>query len=289
MITHNTLEITECPRDAMQGWSDFIPTSIKVDYLNRLLKVGFHTLDFGSFVSPKAIPQLRDTADVLAGLDLSTTRTRLLAIVANLRGAQEAAAHAPIHVLGFPFSVSAEFQRRNTNASQEEALALVKELVGLCHASGKEAMIYLSMGFGNPYGEPWSPELVSEWAHRLQEVGVRHMALADTVGVSTPESIRSLFSHVMGAISGVEFTAHLHARPQDAASKVQAAYEAGCRRFDSALRGIGGCPMADDALVGNVATETLVSHFGGARNLGLDEEAMLQALQICTQVFRSHP
>ncbi len=280
------LKITECPRDAMQGWSTFIPTEKKIDYLNALLRVGFHTLDFGSFVSSKAIPQLRDTAQVLESLRLDGVHSRLLAIVANLRGAKEAAAYPQINYLGYPFSISEEFQRRNTNSSMEESLHLVGEIVDECAATGKEPLIYISMGFGNPYGEPWSPELVVQWVKKIASMGVKTIALADTVGVSTPANIAYLFSNLIPEVPEVEFIAHLHAQPHDWKAKIEAAYANGCKRFDSALMGIGGCPMANDALVGNVATEQLIRHFGGSNKLGLNDEALGVAMALANGIFR---
>jgi hydroxymethylglutaryl-CoA lyase len=279
------LKLTECPRDAMQGWEDFIPTETKVRYLQALLAVGFDTLDFGSFVSPKAIPQLRDTAEVLAGLDLRASRTSLLAIVANARGAEEACRHEPIRFLGFPFSVSEEFQRRNTNASIAESLERVREIRSLASAAGKEVLIYISMGFGNPYGEAWNPDLVVHWVQRLAEDGIRRIALADTVGVSNPENIRALFSQLIPAVPEVTFGAHLHSHPSTWEEKIDAAYESGCRHFDLALKGIGGCPMANNDLVGNIATENVVMKYGGPEALGLDPAAWMQSCAIAAEIF----
>ncbi|RYY09513.1 MAG: hydroxymethylglutaryl-CoA lyase, partial [Cytophagaceae bacterium] len=250
--------LTECPRDAMQGLPEFIPTATKIAYLQQLLAVGFEVLDFGSFVSPKAIPQLRDTTEVLAGLDLSQTHTKLLAIVANLRGAEQAASHAEISYLGFPLSVSETFQRRNTNQTLAQARADVAAMHELCERQGKTLVVYLSMGFGNPYGDPWSPALVANFTAELAALGVRIVALSDTVGTATPALITPLFKELIPAFPQVAFGAHLHTTPATWQANVQAAYEAGCRRFDSALGGIGGCPMAADTLTGNLATENLV-------------------------------
>jgi hydroxymethylglutaryl-CoA lyase len=258
MPTHPVV-LTECPRDAMQGLHAFIPTATKTAYLQQLLAVGFDVLDFGSFVSPKAIPQLRDTAEVLAGLDLSQTRTKLLAIVANLRGAEQAASYPAISYLGFPLSVSETFQRRNTNQTIAEALADVAAMHALCERTGKALIVYLSMGFGNPYGDPYSPAVVAEFTQQLATLGVRIVALSDTIGVSTPELITPLFTELIPAFPQIEFGAHLHTTPTTWREKVQAAYEAGCRRFDGAIGGIGGCPMATDVLTGNMATEHLVA------------------------------
>ncbi len=280
------LQLVECPRDAMQGLSYFIPTATKIAYLNALLKVGFHTLDFGSFVSPKAVPQMRDTAQVLASLDLSATRTQLLAIVANLRGAEEAAVHKQIAYLGFPLSVSETFQRRNTNKSIEEALVEVERMQALCVGRAKTLVVYLSMGFGNPYGDPYSPALVVDFTGRLAAMGIRIIAPSDTVGSSTPESIGALFGKLVPAFPDVTFGAHLHSVPEAAAEKIEAAYGAGCRRFDGAIRGFGGCPMATDQLTGNIATESLLGVFEkrGIR-VDLDVSAFGKAWQMAADVF----
>ena len=278
--------LTECPRDAMQGLPDFIPTPAKTAYLQQLLAVGFDVLDFGSFVSPKAIPQLRDTAEVLAGLDLDRTRTRLLAIVANQRGAEQAAGHPEIHFLGFPLSVSETFQRRNTNQTIAEALADVAAMHALCERRGKELLVYLSMGFGNPYGDPYSPEIVAEFTQKLAALGVRHVALSDTIGVSTPALITPLFAELIPAFPQLAFGAHLHTTPTSWLQKVQAAYQAGCRRFDGALGGLGGCPMAADVLTGNMATENLVAYLEGVgEELLLDKPALLAAQEQAAVLF----
>ncbi len=272
MPTHPVI-LTECPRDAMQGLHEFIPTPVKTAYLQQLLAVGFDVLDFGSFVSPKAIPQLRDTAEVLAGLDLDRTRTKLLAIVANLRGAEQAAGHPEIHYLGFPLSVSETFQRRNTNQTIAEALADVAAMHELCERRGKTLIVYLSMGFGNPYGDPYGPAIVAEFTAKLAALGVRIVALSDTIGVSTPALITPLFEELIPAFPQLEFGAHLHTTPGTWLEKVQAAYQAGCRRFDGALGGIGGCPMATDVLTGNMATENLVAFLEG-----VGEELLIEPL-----------
>ena len=253
------MKLIECPRDAMQGLPDFIPTATKIAYLNALLRVGFDTLDFGSFVSPKAIPQLRDTAEVLVSLDLSISKTKLLAIVANLRGAKTAVQHPEISYLGFPLSVSATFQRRNTNQSTAEALADVAAMHELCERSGKTLVTYLSMGFGNPYGESWSAEIVTDFTKQLAALGIRVVALSDTIGASTAATIAPLFSALIPAFPGIEFGAHLHTTPATWREKVDAAYSAGCRRFDGTIGGFGGCPMAADELTGNMATENLLT------------------------------
>ena len=281
------MKLIECPRDAIQGLHDFIPTATKTAYLNTLLRVGFDTLDFGSFVSPKAIPQLRDTAEVLAGLDLSVSKTKLLAIVANLRGAETAVQHAEISYLGFPLSVSETFQRRNTNQSTTEALADVAAMHELCERSGKTLVTYLSMGFGNPYGDAWSPEIVMDFTQQLAALGIRIVALSDTIGASTASTIAPLFSALIPAFSGIEFGAHLHTTPNTWREKVAAAYSAGCRRFDGAIGGFGGCPMAADELTGNMATENLLTFLADQPvATGLDATAFAAARRFAwEQVF----
>ena len=280
------MKIIECPRDAMQGLPDFIPTATKTAYLNALLHVGFDTLDFGSFVSPKAIPQLRDTAEVLAGLDLSTTKTKLLAIVANRRGAETAVQHPEINYLGFPLSVSETFQRRNTNQTITEALADVAAMHELCERHGKTLVVYLSMGFGNPYGDAYSPALVADFTQQLAEFGIRIVALSDTIGVSTPALITPLFEELIPAFPAIEFCAHLHTTPTSWREKVAAAYAAGCRRFDGAIGGIGGCPMAADELTGNMATENMLAFFAEqGEALGLDRTAFAAGQQMAAGVF----
>ncbi|MBF9140627.1 hydroxymethylglutaryl-CoA lyase [Hymenobacter properus] len=283
------MKLIECPRDAMQGLHDFIPTATKTAYLNALLQVGFDTLDFGSFVSPKAIPQLRDTAEVLAGLDLTNTKTKLLAIVANLRGAETAAQHPEISYLGFPLSVSETFQRRNTNQSTPEALADVAAMHALCERNGKTLVVYLSMGFGNPYGDAWSPEIVTDFTRQLAALGVRIVALSDTVGTSSAATIAPLFSALIPAYPQIEFGAHLHTTPGTWREKVAAAYEAGCRRFDGALGGFGGCPMAADELTGNMATENLVAFLAEQGvPTGLNMAAFHEAQLLSQPVFAGH-
>ena len=280
------MKLIECPRDAMQGLPDFIPTATKTAYLNQLLKVGFDTLDFGSFVSPKAIPQLRDTAEVLAGLDLSATRTKLLAIVANQRGAETAAQHPEISYLGFPLSVSETFQQRNTNKSIAEALTDVAAMHELCERGGKTLVVYLSMGFGNPYGDPWSPAVVADFTRRLADLGIRIVALSDTIGASTPATITPLFAELIPAFPAIEFGAHLHTTPDSWHEKVQAAYQAGCRRFDGSIGGIGGCPMAADVLTGNMATENLLAFCAEqGEETGLDMKAFAAARAMAGEVF----
>lgn len=261
MDSANKVKIIECPRDAMQGIRDFIPTSEKANYIQALLRCGFDTIDFGSFVSPRAIPQMKDTAMVLDKLDLSTTESKLLAIVANVRGAADAAAFEQIDYLGYPFSISENFQMRNTHKTIDESIGILQEILEIAAASGKEVVAYLSMGFGNPYGDPWNVEIVANWTERLHKMGVRILSLSDTVGSSTPEVIDYLFSELIPAYPQMEFGAHLHTTPDSWFEKVDAAYQAGCRRFDGAIKGHGGCPMAKDELTGNMPTEKLISYF----------------------------
>ncbi len=255
------VKIIECPRDAMQGIKEFIPTKSKISYMQYLLSVGFDTLDFGSFVSPKAIPQMRDTAEVLSHLDVSNTSTKLLAIVANVRGAKEAVKYDKISYLGYPFSMSENFQMRNTGKTIAESITTLKEILQLAKASNKKVVAYLSMGFGNPYGDPWSESLVGKWTEKLSDMGVEILSLSDTIGSAEPEVIFNLFQHLIPKYPHIEFGAHLHTHPSSWHDKVEAAYRGGCRRFDGAIKGFGGCPMAKDDLTGNMPTEKLVSYF----------------------------
>ncbi|RTY99670.1 hydroxymethylglutaryl-CoA lyase [Flavobacterium sp. RSP49] len=255
------IKIIECPRDAMQGIKPFIPTARKVTYIQSLLRVGFDTIDFGSFVSPKAIPQMRDTAEVLAQLDLSQTKSKLLAIIANTQGATLAAVHPEIRYLGFPFSISENFQMRNTHKTIAESLITLQEILEIAAKSNKEVVAYLSMGFGNPYGDPWNVEIVGEWTQKLASMGVKILSLSDTVGSSAPDVISYLFSNLIPQYPEIEFGAHLHTTPDKWFEKIDAAYKAGCRRFDGAIQGFGGCPMATDDLTGNMPTEKLLSYF----------------------------
>ncbi len=252
------MKLIECPRDAMQGLHHFVPTEIKAAYINLLLQVGFDTIDFGSFVSPKAIPQLRDTHEVLEKLDLSTTKSKLLAIVANLRGIQDAIKHQAITYLGFPFSISETFQQRNTNSSIAQSLSTVEDMLELCEKYNKIAVVYLSMGFGNPYGDEWNTEIVEKWAEELVNRGVKILSLSDTTGVSTPEKIEAILPGLIKRFDKIEIGVHLHSTPETRIEKMEAAFTAGCKRFDSALKGFGGCPMAADDLTGNLATEDLI-------------------------------
>ena len=257
----NDVKIIECPRDAMQGIKTFIPTEKKVQYIQSLLRVGFDTIDFGSFVSPKAIPQMQDTAEVLAQLDLSKTTSKLLAIIANTQGAEMAAVHSQIQYLGFPFSISENFQMRNTHKTIAESLITLTEILEIANNTNKEVVAYLSMGFGNPYGDPWNVDIVGEWTQKLSNMGVKILSLSDTVGSSTPEVISYLFSNLIAKYPNIEFGAHLHTTPNKWHEKVDAAYKAGCKRFDGAIQGFGGCPMATDNLTGNMPTEKLLSYF----------------------------
>ncbi len=263
------MKIIECPRDAMQGIKEFIPTETKVKYINSLLNIGFDTIDFGSFVSPKAIPQMRDTAAVLKQLNLSGTKSKLLAIIANTRGAEEACAFDEIRYLGFPFSISETFQQRNTNSSIAESLIRIEEIQNLSVKHNKEPVVYISMAFGNPYGDLWNSDIVIEWTKKLSGLGIKIIALSDTVGVSNKENIAYLFSNIIPEFKDVEIGAHLHSTKEKAQEKIQAAYDSGCRRFDVAIHGFGGCPMATEELTGNIATEDL-EHFLEINKLPLD-------------------
>lgn len=282
------IDIIECPRDAMQGFAHPIGTATKIAYLNQLLQVGFHTLDFGSFVSPKAVPQMADTPEVLAGLDLSHTATRLLAIVANRRGAKAACQHPEIHYLGYPFSLSETFQQRNTRQGMAESLDLVQEIQAMAIQHGKELVVYLSMAFGNPYGDPWEPAVVEEWTEKMAKLGIRTLALADTVGTAEVAVIEQLFGALIPRFPQLDLGAHFHALPQERHQKLRAAWEAGCRRFDVAMQGFGGCPFAKDDLVGNIATESLVS-FCGERSIrtSLDLVTFQKASSAALRVFHA--
>lgn len=278
--------LVECPRDAMQGWPHIIPTERKIGYLNALLRVGFDVLDFGSFVSARAVPQMADTAEVLAGLHVKGSRTRLLAIVANFRGAEEAAAHEAISCLGFPFSVSETFQLRNTNKTIEGSLATVEEMQDLCAKMQKELVVYLSMGFGNPYGDPWNEDVVYEWASMLARLGIKTLSVADTVGLATPEHVFSIVDFLTRQLPDCTIGVHLHSTHHNRAAKIDAALQAGCRRFDGALKGVGGCPMSGSALVGNMDTEWMIDHFRTRRLLpALDEDALRESLRLAGEIF----
>jgi hydroxymethylglutaryl-CoA lyase len=280
------LKIVECPRDAMQGLHDFIPTEKKIAYINQLLEVGFDTIDFGSFVSPKAIPQLVDTAAVLNGLKLNQ-QSKLLAIVANKRGAQDACQFDEIDYLGFPFSISETFQQRNTKSSIEQSLGRVEEIQNLCIQNNKKLVVYISMAFGNPYGDKWDIEIAANWSRKLSnDLGIEILALSDTIGVSNKDSIAQLFEGLIAELPQVEFGAHLHSTPADVEEKVAAAYTAGCRRFDGALKGFGGCPMAADELTGNMPTEEMKAYFDRNKiGTKIDEVAFQKALQMALEFF----
>jgi len=281
------IRITECPRDAMQGIKDFIPTEEKVEYLNAILKVGFDTVDFGSFVSPKAIPQMQDTAKLLGQLALNHTSSKLLAIIANARGAEDACKFDEITYLGFPFSVSETFQQRNTNSSILESLQRVEAIQALCLKHKKQLVVYLSMAFGNPYGDTWSEEIVVGWAKKLEGIGIKILSLADTIGSSTPQNISLLFSSLIPELKSVQLGAHLHSRKETAKEKIEAAYKNGCRSFDSAILGFGGCPMAKDDLTGNIATEIVLDYFAG-QELSYNKEAFAHAMAISQRIFSTY-
>lgn len=280
------IKIVECPRDAMQGVKPFIPTRLKIDYINALLRVGFDTLDFGSFVSATAIPQMADTVEVVANLDMTGTKSKLLAIVANRRGAEEAARHGAITFLGYPLSISETFQRRNTNRSIAEALNNLEEIKNICLASDKQLVVYISMGFGNPYGDPYESGLVARFVDILVTLGADVISLADTIGVAEASSIESLFSSVSRQFPGAEIGVHLHSAPMTSGAKIEAAYRGGCRRFDGALRGFGGCPMAKDELVGNIATETIISFLEDRHvELALNKNSLQEAQALADRIF----
>lgn len=283
------IKLIECPRDAMQGIKEMIPTQLKADYINAILKVGFDTIDFGSFVSPKAIPQMQDTTDVLKKLDLSSTKSKLLAIIANARGAQDAVVFDEIKYLGFPFSISETFQQRNTNSSIAESLLRVEEIQSLCVKNNKELVVYISMAFGNPYNDEWSSEIAMNWAAKLHSMGIRIIALADTTGVSNPENISYLFKHLIPAFKDVEFGAHLHSTKENSIEKIKAAAENGCLRYDAAIHGFGGCPMAKDDLTGNIATEDVVTYFNSiSTDLGLNNDALFAAYEKSWEIFNKY-
>lgn len=286
----NKIKVIECPRDAMQGIKDFIPTEKKAQYIQALLRVGFDTIDFGSFVSPKAIPQMVDTAEVLSMLDLSQTKSKLLAIIANVRGAENASKHSQIDYLGYPFSISENFQMRNTHKTITQSIETLQEILNIAVKTNKEVVAYLSMGFGNPYGDPWNVDIVGEWTEKLSNMGVKILSLSDTVGTSTPEVINYLYSNLIPLYPKIEFGAHLHTTPTTWHEKIDAAYKAGCKRFDGAIQGFGGCPMAKDELIGNMPTERLLSYFNTVKvDSGLGamsfESAYNEAIKIFTHYY----
>ena len=284
-MTLNPIKIIECPRDAMQGIKTFIPTKNKVQYIQSLLRVGFDTIDVGSFVSPKAIPQMADTSAVLAQLDLSKTVSKLLAIVANERGAEAASQHKEIDYLGFPFSISENFQMRNTHKTIAQSVVTLEGILNIAQRTQKEVVVYISMGFGNPYGDPWNVDIVGEWTERLSKMGVKIISLSDTIGSSNAEGIHYLFSNLIPLYSSIEFGAHLHTSPSSWFEKIDAAYKAGCKRYDGAIQGFGGCPMAKDELIGNMPTEKLLSYFTSKKCNSLDALSFESAYNEATKIF----
>jgi hydroxymethylglutaryl-CoA lyase len=285
-MKESKIKIIECPRDAMQGWKNFIPTEKKIEYINSLLKVGFDTIDFGSFVSAKAIPQMADTAEVVRSLESGVSNSKLLAIVANLRGAEEASVFDQINYLGFPFSVSETFQQRNTNSSIEESLKRVEEIQDVCINKNKKLVIYISMAFGNPYGDLYDEDIVFNWVEKLVELDIEIISLADTVGVATPEQVYDMTSYLVESLPATEIGVHLHSTSENWHQKLDAAIKAGCKKFDGALKGIGGCPMANDELVGNMNTEWMISYFE-KNNLATDlnKDALAESLRIAGEIF----
>ena len=284
-MAQESIKLIECPRDAMQGWKTFIPTEQKIRYLNALLEVGFDTIDFGSFVSPKAIPQMADTSQVIPKLKLAGNNSKLLAIIANERGAEDAVLFDEISYLGFPLSVSETFQQRNTNSSIEESLKRVEAIQELCIKNKKQLVVYLSMGFGNPYGDAWSEEIVFNYADQLVELGIETISLADTVGLAAAEQVKRMVGYLVQQLPDTEIGVHLHSTQINWREKLAAAHEAGCRRFDGALKGIGGCPMADDELVGNMDTEKMISFFEEQGQLNLNKDALQKSLLIAGEIF----
>ena len=285
---NNHVKLIECPRDAMQGIKGWIPTENKVQYIQSLLRVGFDTIDFGSFVSPKAIPQMVDTVEVLAQLDLSKTTSKLLAIIANTRGANDASTHAEIDYLGFPFSISENFQMRNTHKTIDQSVVTLSEILEIADKSYKEVVVYISMGFGNPYGDPWNVDIVGEWTEKLANMGVKILSLSDTIGSSNSENINYLFSNLIPKYPSIEFGAHLHTTPTTWFEKVDTAYKAGCRRFDGAIQGFGGCPMAKDELTGNMPTEKMFSYFTEQRTHDLNAMSFESAYNEATKIFTKY-
>ena len=286
MDKSNKVKLIECPRDAMQGWKSFIPTPTKINYINALLQVGFDTIDFGSFVSPKAIPQMADTADVLKGLAIDKLKTKLLVIVANVRGAEDAVLHDAIAYLGFPFSVSSTFQLRNTNSTMEESLKNVADIQELCIKNNKKLVVYISMGFGNPYGDEYNETIVSFWVEKMVQMGIEIISIADTVGLATAVQISSILNSLIHAYPDTEIGVHLHSTTTNWKAKVDAALQAGCKRFDGALKGIGGCPMADDVLVGNMDTELIIPYFMQQNLLsGINLIALERCNRMAAEIF----
>ncbi|MBU3714108.1 MAG: hydroxymethylglutaryl-CoA lyase [Ferruginibacter sp.] len=285
-MSTDKVKIIECPRDAMQGWPHFIPTEKKIAYLKSLLKVGFDTIDFGSFVSPKAIPQMADTKEVLKSIDKEESSSKLLAIIANTRGAEDAVQYEAIDYLGFPFSVSETFQQRNANSSIADAFVKVNEIQNLCVKNNKSLVVYISMGFGNPYGDEYNEEIVFQWADKLVGLGIRIISLADTVGVAMPEQVEKITGHLIGALTDIEIGVHLHSTAVNWKDKAYAALKAGCKRFDGALKGIGGCPMAGNDLVGNMNTELMLPYFKSLNLLNeINEEALNESMKLAAEIF----
>ena len=259
------VKVVECPRDAMQGIKTWIPTNEKINYVQSLLKVGFDVLDVGSFVSPRSIPQMKDSREVLESLDLKSTNSKLLYIVANLRGANEACQHSQIDFLGFPFSISENFQMRNTNKTIDDSIDVLKGIISVSEKNNKKVVVYLSMGFGNPYGDEWNYEVLEKWISKINSLGVKTISISDTIGVSTPTKIDKVFKNVIKHFPRLEFGAHFHTKPSNWFEKIDSAYKAGCRRFDTAIQGYGGCPMAGDELTGNFPTEKLINYLNQKR------------------------
>lgn len=286
MPVKSTIDLVECPRDALQGWKKTIPPDVIVRYLNTLMKVGFHTLDFGSFVSAKAMPKMAKTDEILYGLDKTGSNTKLLAIIANSRGAEEAAAHQHVDYLGFPFSISETFQLRNTNSTIEESLLRVQEIQEICVENNKKLVIYISMAFGNPYGDPYGEDIVFQWVEKMIRMGIEIISLADTVGVATPDQVYDITRMLVSVLPNTEIGVHLHSRRHNWKEKIDAALEAKCRRFDGAMRGIGGCPLAKDDLVGNMNTELLIPYFEESNLLtGIDKTSLSEASMMAAEIF----
>ena len=282
------VRLIECPRDAMQGWKTVIPAEKKIAYINSLLQVGFDTIDFGSFVSPKAVPQMADTIDVLKGLKRKDSKSKLLSIIANYRGAEIASSFEEISYLGFPFSVSETFQQRNTNSSVAESVERVGDIQNLCVKTGKQLVVYISMGFGNPYGDLYNEEIVFEWVNRLVGMDIGIISLADTVGIATPEQVYDITSYLVESLPGTEIGVHLHSTAENWQEKLEAAVNAGCKHFDGALKGIGGCPMSGSELVGNMNTEWMISYFEGRNMLtNLNKEALQKSISLANETFKA--
>lgn len=284
----NQVKLIECPRDAMQGWKAVIPAEKKIAYIDLLLQVGFDTIDFGSFVSPKAVPQMADTIDVLKGLKRKDSKSKLLSIIANYRGAEIASSFEEISYLGFPFSVSETFQQRNTNSSVAESVERVGDIQNLCVKTGKQLVVYISMGFGNPYGDLYNEEIVFEWVNRLVGMDIGIISLADTVGIATPEQVYDITSYLVESLPGTEIGVHLHSTAENWQEKLEAAVNAGCKRFDGALKGIGGCPMSGSELVGNMNTEWMISYFEGRNMLAnLNKDALQESIRLANEIFKA--